>query len=236
MKTAISKVSRGLLFVLLVSATIGAAGLLINPALMPRLLPLEAVRFDGDLGRLRESDLRAAVADHLQGGLLGVDVAAIRDAVEVLPWVASVSVRRVWPDALRITVNEQVPIAQWGGSALMNAQAQVFRPQALPEHTLPALAGPPGSAQRVLAQYRALEQRLAPIGLGVSGLTLDERRAWTLALAEGGQIRLGREAITERVARLVAAWPQLSSAQSSPLAVADLRYPNGFALRWQDQD
>lgn len=201
-----------------------------------RWLPLTAVRFDGELGRLREADLRAALQGQLRGGFLGIEVHAIRAGVESLPWVDTATVQRVWPDALQITVREQQPVARWGGAALMNARAEVFQPRALPDLPLPDLAGPPGSAARVLAQYQQIKALLAPLPLTPVGLTLDERRAWTLTLAEGGQIRLGRTSPEARLERFVAAWPHISMAQERSLAVADLRYPNGFALRWQDED
>lgn len=198
-----------------------------------QVFPLAAVRFDGDLGRVQEADLRAAVAPHLDGGLLGVDVAALRRAVEALPWVSGAAVRRVWPDAVRITVSEQVPVALWGGGALMNAEGEVFRPQRLPEG-LPRLAGPPGSADRVLGRFRELQPRLAAVGLEMSGLTLDERRSWTVHLAGDAELRLGREEVAARVDRFLAAWPRITPQPGRRLASADLRYPNGFALQWQE--
>ncbi len=199
-------------------------------------LPLETVRFDGDLDRLREEDLRRALSDHLAGGFLGVDVAAIRHSVERLPWVDTAITRRVWPDTLQITLTEQQPVARWGGVALMNARAQVFQPRELPGLSLPDLTGPPGSAARVLETYRNLQAVLEPLGMSLAAVTLDERRAWTLRLAGGGQIYLGREAPHARLSRLAAAWSLIPEAQTRQLAAADLRYPNGFALRWQDED
>ena len=216
-------------------AVAAAASLAAEHWLQEAPLPLETVRFDGDLNRVRESDLREALADQLGGGLLGVDVGGVRRAVESLAWVESAAVRRVWPDTLRITVTEQTPVARWGGAALMNTDAQVFRPRALPAG-LPSLSGPPGSAARVLAKYRRLRIGLAPLGLAPSGLTLDERRAWTVSLENGGTLRLGREETEARMARLIDAWPRITQAQSRSVAVVDLRYPNGFALRWQDED
>ncbi len=200
------------------------------------VLPLETVRFDGDLERLSETELREVVSGHLEGGLLGVDVAALRRAVEALAWVDTATVRRVWPDTVRITIREQQPVARWGEVALMNANGRVFQPQTLPDG-LPSLTGPPGSAARVLDQYQALHLALAPLGLRPSGLDLDERRAWTVELAGGGLIRLGREDTQSRLERLVRAWPRITPAQDQRIAVIDLRYPNGFALRWtQDED
>lgn len=200
-----------------------------------RVMPLDTVRFDGELGRLQEAELRDAVAGTLDGGFLGIDVALIRRSVEALAWVDTATVRRVWPDALQITIAEQKPVAQWGKQALINAAGQVFQPRQRPTG-LPQLGGPSGSAERVLSRYREFRSMLAAEGLEPVRLVLDERRAWTVTLANGGVIQLGREAVSARLARMLAAWPQITNSQQGVLALADLRYPNGFSLRWQDKD
>lgn len=196
--------------------------------------PLRAVRFDGDLGHVREQDLQRVVSAELRGGLLLVDVARLRRAVEALPWVASASVRRVWPDALRITVTEQVPVARWNEAGLLNGDAEVFRPESLPDE-LPLLGGPAGSEREVLTAYRWLSTRLAGIRQRVTAVTLDARRAWTLELAGGTSLVLGREDMEARVERLIDTWSRLDMAGRKP-RVIDLRYPNGFAVRWQAQE
>ncbi|PWG65171.1 cell division protein FtsQ/DivIB [Spiribacter halobius] len=225
--------ARLLLWLALALVLASGLSLALEHWLPERWFPLAAVRFDGDLSRVREADLRAAVAPHLDAGLLSVDVGALRGAVEALPWVSGAAVRRVWPDAVRITVTEQVPVALWGGGALMNADGEVFRPERLPQG-LPRLAGPPGSADRVLTRFRELRPRLAAVGLETRGLTLDERRSWTVHLAGDASLRLGREQVAERMARFLAAWPRIAPEPGRRLVAADLRYPNGFALQWQD--
>ena len=67
-------------------------------------------------------------------------------------------------------------------------------------------------------------------------VTVNERRAWALALGGGGVVSLGGESVDARLARFVAAWQQLPETDERQPAVADLRYPDGFALRWQDEE
>lgn len=45
--------------------------------------------------------------------LLGVDVAAAREALEALPWVKSAVVARRLPDTLHVTIEERRPVALW---------------------------------------------------------------------------------------------------------------------------
>jgi len=197
-------------------------------------LPLETVRFSGELRHVERQDLRAAVGPELSGGLFTIDVAGVRRRVEALPWIASASVRRVWPQALRIDVTEHKPVAAWGEGALIHDAATVIRPPQRPAE-LPALSGPEGTADRVLAVFRRLAERLAPLGLIVTGLHLDARRAWQAELQGGGKLLLGRDDLGQRLSRLTAAWPRITQDGRAPARI-DLRYPNGFALRWQPSE
>jgi cell division protein FtsQ len=64
----------------------------------------------------------------------------------------------------------------------------------------------------------------------VARLHLSARRAWRVTLASGLTLELGRGDFEPRLARFAALWPSIAS--TAPAAAhADLRYPNGFALR-----
>ena len=196
-----------------------------------RWLPLNSVALQGDLDHVSEAHLRAAIGPLLHGGLLGVNLTAVRLAVEALPWVDHATVHRVWPDTLRIRLVEQVAAARWGEAALLNERGEIFRPSPLPED-LPRLSGPSGSEKRVLEQFHRLHKQLEAIGLGLAGLALDARRSWTAALADKAVIRIGRDQIEARMRRFAAVWPRINVQPDRALRVADLRYPNGLSIRW----
>lgn len=66
-------------------------------------------------------------------------------------------------------------------------------------------------------------------------MSLSSRYAWTVKLANGMEIEFGRErngdTLPDRAQRLVAAWPAVTQRWGKDIEYADLRYPNGFAIR-----
>ena len=66
-------------------------------------------------------------------------------------------------------------------------------------------------------------------------MTLSARYAWTVKLSNGMQVELGKErnseSLHDRSQRLVAAWPAVTERWGNDIEYADLRYPNGFAIR-----
>jgi cell division protein FtsQ len=202
--------------------------------LQPTTLPIHAVRVEGSFQHLTPADVRAQLVDKASGGFFSLDVDRVKQAAESLPWVAQASVRRVWPDTLVVIVQEQTAVAHWNKEDLLNTHGQIFRPHqssSLPQ--LPRLGGPEGSASVVLDRYQNLSTLLNGLDLQIAELSLSERRAWELQLANGTRIQLGREQDDMAVQRLVQAYPVALREQLDRIAEIDLRYTNGFAVRWR---
>jgi cell division protein FtsQ len=71
------------------------------------------------------------------------------------------------------------------------------------------------------------------LGLVIDELHQDARRAWHLKLSNGMSVELGRKDPLQRLARFIGVYPAiLASTTAAVIEQVDLRYSNGFALRW----
>jgi len=202
----------------------------------PGHLPVRQVQVHGALRHLDEAMLRRALAGEVGRGLFSVDVAALRARVEALAWVETAAVRRVWPDTLRITVSEQVPLARWAGGGFVNARGEVFRPPAgSGPQGLPLLAGPEGAGPRVVALFREAGAALAGVGRSVRELRLDARGAVRLVLDDGTRVALGRDGFGRRLARLARFYARGLHRRHGGASHIDLRYGNGMAVRFRER-
>ena len=167
-------------------------------------------------------------------GLVSVDLAAVRRAVEQLPWVDSATVVRQWPRALSIRVVEQVPAARWGANGLLNIRGELFISEArhIPPE-LPRLSGPRGTEGEVARRYLAAQGQLIEAGMRLTAVRLDARGAWDFDLDNGITVRLGRRQIDERFARFVAAGVEQIGQRANDINYIDMRYTNGFAIGWR---
>ncbi len=203
----------------------------------PRTLPIRRVTVEGSLQHLTREALAAAVAPYARGGFFTVDLDAVAAAARGLPWVDQASVRRLWPDGLRLTVIEQVPVARWDQRMLINARGELFTPPVTSwPGGLAMLAGPPGLERRVLSEQSALRQLLAAHRLRLQSLSVDARGAWRGRLSNGLILELGRLDIHARLQRWLRWHAHTPVPQPGMTAVrVDLRYSNGFAVRWQQE-
>jgi cell division protein FtsQ len=197
--------------------------------------PVQRVAISGRFQRVQPLDVEKAVRIAVNDqGMVGVDLDRIAAAVETIPWVDRASVARSWPRQLRVQVVEQTPVARWGESGLLNTRGEVFVQDAqhIPAE-LPELVGPPGYEAQMTQRYLAAQRALAEANMRLERMTLDERGAWDLLLANGVTLRLGRESVDERFERFIAAAVRIVASRSAEIAYVDLRYANGFAIGWR---
>ena len=198
----------------------------------PDAFPIRKITVDGDFRYLAPAPMQALVSGSVKGGFFQVDVGEIRTRILQEPWVRDVSVARVWPDAIHVSVIEQQPVARWGANALLSDKAQVFSPAlATFPSGLVQVHGPVGSEADVWSTYLQASARLAKLGLKIKSLALSDRRASRIDLEDGTVLLLGRHFIDERLDRLVRAWPRILRENWSKVASIDLRYTNGFAVK-----
>jgi cell division protein FtsQ len=189
---------------------------------------LREVKVNGAQHVTREQ-VDLVVHQHLTGNFFSANLDAARAAFTKLPWVRDASVRRHWPDALEVTLEEHKPLARWGDAALLNSYGEVF--QAATAQVLPLLSGPMGSEKEVAQRYAEFSKTLLPLHQRLVEVNLSARRSWAIRLGNGMQIALGREQLTPRLTQFVALYPSTLANVATPVQYVDLRYPNGFAVR-----
>jgi cell division protein FtsQ len=200
----------------------------------PQLLPIKRVEVQGSFTYVDAQLVRDAVAPYMNGNFLTVDVHRVQKAVEGLPWVRWAEVRRSWPDAVHVSVTEQVAVAKWDEDSLVNDAGEVFRPPRASYPTgLPSLHGPEGSEKAVVMAFADMSAMVAPLSLHITRINLDERRAWSLYLDNGMQLVLGRGDGYGRLLKFVRFYRRALRDQAEQVERVDLRYSNGFAVRWQ---
>jgi len=215
----------------LLSAVLWGGGQLLSP----ENLPVNTVRVENRLQHLDREVLRRAVVAHASEGFLRVDVAAIQKELEGLPWVASASVRRAWPDMLIVRVQEQQPAARWSSGGLLNPEGERFAvTDTASWKALPLLHGPKETEKTVMKEYQAMQQELEQLELKIVELKMDQRRAWSVRLDNGLKLRLGRSDNRSRMQRFANVYASVLQPRLASIDSVDLRYTNGFAVRWRE--
>ncbi|URJ31437.1 cell division protein FtsQ/DivIB [Blochmannia endosymbiont of Camponotus sp.] len=174
------------------------------------------------------------------GTFITQDINIIQKEIECLPWIQQVSIRKQWPDTLKLHIIEHVPLAYWNNSQIISVTGTIF---SIPEEyqnqdndaKIPYLYGPKGSEKAVLTNYHIFNAILKSNKFQIKSIKMDIRYSWQLTLQDNVHLKLGRNNIIERLYCFIKIYPillQEIKKNNKYIDYIDLRYQSGFAVRW----
>jgi cell division protein FtsQ len=199
------------------------------------------LREPGGLQHVSTVAVRAALRGDGSGALHGnfftLKLDDARQVFETVPWVAAVSVRRVWPDRLIVTFTEHRALGTWGEGRLLSDAGVLFvanPAEADAEDELPSFEGPDRFATEAAQRFRDFSRALAPAKMAIDAVDVSERASWSLHTSDDVAFELGRDEpagrIAQRLTAAIASWPLIIEKLHGRPARVDLRYANGFAV------
>lgn len=181
----------GMIFLLMVLGTVVWSGWAVLGWMKDASrLPLSRLVVTGERHYTTNDDIRQAIlALGAPGTFMTQDVDVIQQQIERLPWIKQASVRKQWPDELKIHLVEYVPVARWNDLHMVDAEGKAFSVPAerAGKQKLPLLYGPEGSEQDVLEGYRAMSATLAAskYTLKMAAMTARHSGSWRWTTMSG---------------------------------------------------
>ncbi|HSW94439.1 MAG TPA: cell division protein FtsQ/DivIB [Gammaproteobacteria bacterium] len=195
--------------------------------------PIRRVKIYG-VNHLDVRETQHMLLPFVSKGFFAVDVFDVREQLLQIPWISDVSVRRVWPDGVLITVTEKHPVARWNDDRLLGSAGEVFNPASGSfSADLPHLIGPEGQQMAVLQFYSKMSTLFSPLHLKIRRIELSPYLSWEIELTNGMKMRLGYKDVLTRVSHFVKVYPKIVGERAGDVDYVDLRYPNGLAVRWK---
>jgi cell division protein FtsQ len=192
------------------------------------MFEIHQVRVVGELEQVDRDLVRKRLLA-LKGSFFNIDLSVASSELRTVPWVRSVTLRRIWPDQLEVGVEEHHALGRWGDSELINTKGERFTAEY--SGVLPYFEGPKGSESLMQDEFQQFHAQLKKIALSITDLEFTERGSWRLIADNGLEMELGKDDVHGRLARFIEIYPQLVHNAALSGAVADLRYSHGFALR-----
>ena len=195
--------------------------------------PVARVEVQAPFFHISQQELQSLLLPRVQTRFFSLDMKAIAASLERDGRVSRALVRRVWPASVSVQIQEEVPVARWQDSQLLNARGEVldFRHRGH-EAGLPSLYGPVHRASDVMQHYLSLGKTLRPLGLTLARVSLTGTGSWSFRIGDVS-VSLGSEQLVRRLQRFVRlyddslkdVWPRVQN--------VDLRYRDGVAVRWR---
>jgi|CXWL01.1.fsa_nt_gi cell division protein FtsQ len=199
------------------------------------LLPFQWIDVSGPFARVSAEQIRAAVAPEVARGFFLTNLGSVRERVMALPWVASAEVRKHWPDALEVRVTERLVLGHVGDDRLVDVTGAIFLARGAGEtRGLPLLDADPLRMPLLSEKFTSAQRDLEGLGRQIVGASLSPRGALEFRLNDGLTVQVGSHDQDLRWRRFIAGLPRLAQLDPRPIALADLRYTHGFAVRYAE--
>ncbi|WP_409439213.1 cell division protein FtsQ/DivIB [Psychromonas sp. GE-S-Ul-11] len=199
-------------------------------------LPLTGLILTGERHHVTEDVVRSVLVKQKDKlNFFTLRITEIQKQLEAKPWVYSASIRKHWPDTLKIHIVEQAIAASWNEKSLLNRFGEII--DVVPDQTdqFVALSGEDEQSEAVLNTYLQLKQLLAPSHYRIAALSSDKRNATQLVLKNGISLKLGKEQKLERIQIFLKAFPRIAENYDiNTIDYVDLRYDTGLAIGWKE--
>ncbi|MXX98698.1 MAG: FtsQ-type POTRA domain-containing protein [Gammaproteobacteria bacterium] len=193
------------------------------------------VRVEGEYKYIDRFEIEQMLSPFLGSSIGRAEIEVIEKILKDLPWVKNVLIERSWlDDTLVLTIQEREAVAYWGGQALLDRNGEIFTPRLIDNNNLPILDAAANREQHVLHFYGRLSDWLAAVGLRIIHLREDPSRSYIVQLENAPRLILGRHLFEQRIARFIAAYRVGLADYMHRIACVDLRYLDGFAVRWKE--
>ena len=200
-----------------------------------QILPIRSIQLQGNFANLEQREVEAALEKYIGQGFFSLDIHQLQQSIKASPWTEAVSVRRIWPDRLRVVIYERKPVARWDDEHLLSDRARIYQANSSDFSHLPLVHAVNHQPDWILREFYRLRARFESVDERLLALRVDSRGAFDVELINGLQIKLGRDGIDYKIDRLVSIYQQQILPRREQIERLDLRYSNGFAVAWKKE-
>ncbi len=196
--------------------------------------PLASISIEGEFRFVSKESLQQLISSHLNGSFVDLNLRDVKTAIEVNPWIDSVVIERIWPDSLKLKIEEHSPIARWNKHGFINREGELVKVKSnqVLGH-LPLLSGLEVNANELTKNYVFFSELLKRSGLRIDGLSVDSVMSWVIQLDQGFDLVLGSDDIQSKIENFAYVYQQYLGSKKNQIDRVDMRYEKGLAVKWK---
>ncbi|HMS26542.1 MAG TPA: cell division protein FtsQ/DivIB [Burkholderiaceae bacterium] len=222
---------------------LGMATIYFAKNLKTEFADLRGIVITGDSKYQNTSNIREAILPSLSGGILDINLGFVKSAFENLPWVRSATVKRIYPNRINVSLTEHLVIGVWGDfddRKLVNVHGELFDvgSDELEEISrLPKFVGNNSQSILIVNMYQKLKDMFTSMNTHISKIQLSPRGNWSIFLANGTHLELGRGNVdqifqnTKLALHAAVKVAEKYEKNVKDIKYVDLRYPSGYAIQ-----
>ena len=90
---------------------------------------IKTIKVVAAFNHLNPKSLQKTIKPYTRTSFFSFDSEKTGKSLKQLPWIYSVSIKKIWPNTVVIKLLEQKPAAEWNGTSLLNFSGDIFSPK-----------------------------------------------------------------------------------------------------------
>lgn len=214
-------------------------GLVTDVLFNPNYFQIKQLTLTGDAAHVDREVLHKTVKQLIDGNYFSLDSKNIILALQKIPWVETVRLRRQWPGTLLIHIQEYQPLALWGNDRWLTTSAKLVRLPLTDKVLLPQLNGPDARVETVWQQYKDWSVQFSSQGLRIQSMSLSEESIYQLTLASATrnpdqstnfEMIMVADNANKQLRAFLASYRLSMLEHPDQIKTVDLRYASGFSI------
>lgn len=225
------------LSILLFSLTVLLMAAFFSGTIKSKHWEISDIEIDAEFKRVNSEQIRVVVAAYPERSFFKLKAAGIKESLLEIPWVQSVRVTKKWPRTLVIKLIEHKAVAVWNKNQLLNDKGEIFEVDSIDDLSLlPSIEGKDKDSKNIWEKYVRYNEILKTTGYEIGNTVVSDRGGWVTTLTNGIKINFGSRQVDARLLRLADTWVKLFQLKKVNPEYIDLRYTNGYAVKWMVSD
>ena len=197
--------------------------------------PIKKISYSKKLENSNEEDLTKIIKNYLDDkSFFNFKISYLILELEKSEWVRNVNIRRVYPNEVRIIVEEHEPVAIWNRKKYVNSFGELFYIEKITKN-LPLLLSEEERIDIVFNYFSQFNKNLKENGIDqtISKIEENEIRSLTIFLNSGFYIKLGSKDLESKINLFFKVYKSLKTRDLKKIRYIDMRYSNGFSLGFE---
>lgn len=197
---------------------------------------LQDYKLKTPLKQLKVEQIDKILKPYMGSSFWRLDIEKVHRDLVRIDWVYQAQVVRKWPSYLEVKILEQIPVARWGDSALLNQNGDIFYPYNIKEFVqYVKLDGEDIQAKKMLKKLDLFQIQFQKLGWLIKQIDKRVDEGWLVTFVSNKKIIIGNQNWFQQINRFIYTYPRVKKEVTKQAQVYDLRYSNGFVIRFSQK-
>lgn len=182
-----------------------------------------------------KEELNNSLKQLLKSGFLYSNLDMIKARLMQNKWIKDLSLRKVWPENIIVSVEEHKPYAYWDKNKVLTTDGEIVTVNFKGDDKFyPNFIAPENYSKKIISQYEVYNSKLENTGHFIIQMEITSYGSLIFVLDNKVKVILGKNSSLMQWQRVIDLYMYIEKNYKAKIAYIDARYLNGIAVKWDN--